>query len=63
MEILKLYWEYIIEPIEKEIKNTKYRISKKRYFLTRQTDLEYLQKLENLLNEYYQKLNVLMQKN
>ena len=60
IELLDIYLEYIIKPIKIEIKKTKIRVNQKRYFLTRKVDQEYLNSLEKLLVEYYQKLKVLI---
>ena len=49
----KLYDEYIITILEKEIKNTKRKIYKKRYFLTKNINQKYLIKLQELLKLYY----------
>ena len=50
-----LYYEYIIIILEKEIKNTKRKIYKKRYFLTKNINKKYLIKLQKLLCFYYKK--------
>ena len=50
-----LYDEYIINVLEKEIKNIKRKIYKKRYFLTKSINQKYLIKLQKLLNYYYKK--------
>jgi len=60
IELLDIYLEYIIKPIKIEIKKTKIKINQKRYFLTRKVDQEYLNSLEKLLVEYYQKLKILI---
>ena len=48
-----LYDEYIINILEKEIKNTKRKIYKKRYFMTKNINQKYLIELEKLLYFYY----------
>ena len=48
-----LYDEYIINILEKEIKNTKRKIYKKRYFMTKNINQKYLIELEKLLSFYY----------
>ena len=60
IELLDIYLECIIKPIKIEIKKTKIKVNQKRYFLTRKVDQEYLNSLEKLLVEYYQKLKVLI---
>ena len=58
MEALELYFNYIIIPLEKEIKTQRLIVKKKKYSLTRNIEKEYLIKLEELLNYYYEKFSI-----
>ncbi len=50
-----LYDEYIINVLEKEIKETKRKLYKNKYFFTKSIYKKHLDKLQLLLNSYYQK--------
>ena len=55
MNLIELYLNTIIIPLEKIVDAERKKIQKKRISLTRKRDKEYLLKLENLLLIYYQK--------
>ena len=54
-----MYFNLIIIPLEKEIKKRKRNINK-RFSLTKQIEKTYLEKLETLLNHYYQEFTILV---
>ncbi|MBQ8471949.1 MAG: hypothetical protein IJ501_00430 [Bacilli bacterium] len=59
MEAINMYFNLIIIPLEKEIKKRKRNINK-RFSLTKQIEKTYLEKLEILLNHYYQEFTILV---
>lgn len=54
-----MYFNFIIIPLEKEIKKRKRNINK-RFSLTKQIEKYYLKKLEILLSHYYQEFTILI---
>ena len=63
MNGLELYFNYIIIPLEKEIEKQRIIVKKKKYSLTKNIEKEYLLKLENLLNNHYQKIDLFINNN
>lgn len=60
MEVVKLYFETIIKPLEKEIKKQQLKVKKSRFLFTRKIEKEYLNKLEKLLNYYYNEFKIVI---
>lgn len=49
METIEIYQRVIIEPLEQEIKKVKVKINEKKFFISKEIERDYLNKLENLL--------------
>lgn len=62
MELIKMYSENILSPLEHEINVVRSKLYKNKFSLTKRSDKHYLEKLENLLFKYYQNLEILMDK-
>ncbi|MCI6265535.1 MAG: hypothetical protein MR598_01650 [Erysipelotrichaceae bacterium] len=58
MDLIKMYSDLIITPLEKEVKKLRVKVYSKKISFTRKADKEYLNKLENLLFEYYEKFSI-----
>lgn len=61
MNYASMYMKYIIQPLESKIKEIKWRIYHKRFYLSRKQDEQYLLKMEQLLFSYYTKLNQILE--
>ena len=55
MKQIKLYSEIIITPLEQKIKELEKKIHSKKYYASKKTDEKYLEHLEIILLEYYEK--------
>lgn len=61
MELIKLYSELIITPLEKEVQKTREKVYNKKFSFTRKKDKEYLEKMEKLLLNYYEKFSIFVE--
>ena len=57
-----MYIDFIIKPLEKEIKEQRLKVRKKRFSLTNDVEIEYLNKLKRLLDHYYKEFGILINK-
>ncbi len=62
MELTKMYSNLIIAPLEKEVKNLRYKVYSKKFSFTRKTDKKHLDKMEKLLYDYYTKFAIFVDK-
>jgi len=60
MSLLKMYSELIIIPLQEEVKRARLKVYNNKYCSDRKMDIEYLEKMENLLFEYYKKFETFM---
>ena len=60
METIEIYQRVIIEPLEQEIKKVKVKINEKKFFISKEIEKDYLNKLENLLAFYLEKFAILI---
>lgn len=58
MNLLKKYSELIVIPLQEEVKKARLNIYEDKYQFNRKVDIEYLDKMENLLFEYYKKFEI-----
>ena len=60
VETIEIYQRVIIEPLEQEIKKVKVKINEKKFFISKEIEKDYLNKLENLLAFYLEKFAILI---
>lgn len=61
MELIKLYSDLIIMPLEKEVRKIREKVYNKSFSFTRKKDKEYLEKMEKLLLDYYEKFSIFIE--
>ncbi len=61
MELIKLYSDLIIMPLEKEVRKIREKVYNKSFSFTRKKDKEYLDKMEKLLLDYYEKFSIFIE--
>ena len=57
MEYATMYMKYVIKPLENKVKEIKWKIYHKRFYLSKKQDLL---KMEKLLFSYYEKLDQIL---
>ena len=60
MEYATMYMKYVIKPLENKVKEIKWKIYHKRFYLSKKQDEQYLLKMEKLLFSYYEKLDQIL---
>ena len=60
MEVVKMYLDLIIKPLENEVKKQRLKVKKTRFSFTNKIEKEYLDKIEKLLNVYYKKFEIIL---
>lgn len=58
MEAINMYLNFIIKPLENEVKKQRLKVQKTRFSLNNKIEKEYLDKIEKLLNDYYKKFTI-----
>ena len=62
MELIKLYSDSILKPLEQEVKSLQIKVHKNKFLHTNEKEKEYLKKFDNLLFDYYEHLGALIDK-
>lgn len=57
MDIINIYFELVIIPLQNEIKTVRRKIYSKKFSFTRKKDMKYLEELEHELEYYFKKLS------
>ena len=51
MEYATMYMKYVIKPLENKVKEIKWKIYHKRFYLSKKQDEQYLLKMEKLFSQ------------
>lgn len=57
MDVVNMYFEFVIIPLQEEIKKVRRKIYSKSFSMSKHKDIKYLEELEKELEYYFKKLN------